>query len=146
MHGRREEGEQVLRLRHLALEGLPLFLEPGEYPLLEAAHVDFHPVLAPVDRFPDPTELRAIVFRELRPELARVLALEDEAFAGGRKGRKRSQVVSSIASCRSTLSSAWSARASNAVVCGAPQDAPWSAMSLRMPFAAARKNGVLETK
>jgi hypothetical protein len=32
------------------------------------------------------------------------------------------------------------------VVRGAPQEAPFSAISLRSPFAAARKSGVLEAK
>ena len=62
------------------------------------------------------------------------------------KGRNTSQVISSAASCRSTLSSAWSARASKAVVRGAPQEAPRSAISFRNPFAAARKSGALEAK
>ena len=82
MARRREQGEQVLGLGHLALERLGFLLETREDPLLEPAHVDFHPVPPPVDGFRVPGELRAIVLRELRPELPGVLALEDEPFPG----------------------------------------------------------------
>ena len=62
------------------------------------------------------------------------------------KGMKRSQVISSGASCRSTLSSAWSARANRAVPTGAPHFRPRSAINLRSPRAAARNIGVLEAR
>ncbi len=62
------------------------------------------------------------------------------------KGKNSSQVVSTTESCRSIASSAWSARAKSAVARGAPQEAPRSAISLRMPRPAARKSGALEAK
>ena len=68
--------------RHLPLERLALLLKSREHPLLEAAHVDFHPVRAPVDRLRVPGKLLAVRRREPRPQLPRVLALEDEALAG----------------------------------------------------------------
>ena len=90
-------------------------------------------------------DLVALAYGALHAKKSQLVPLNGTVLPAT-KGMKSSQVISSGASCRSTLSSAWSARANRAVPTGAPHFRPRSAISLRSPRAAARNIGVLEAR
>jgi len=74
-----------------------------------------------------------------------VLALEDESLAGD-EGQEQSQVISSIASCRSTLPAPGPRARARRWCVARPKKLPDPRSASAIPLAAARKSGALEAK